>query len=75
MEIYSELDRIRDELIQHGYQFDSASNTRILMNDENIESILCGHSEKLAIAFNFIQKPRPTTIQITNNLRICRDCR
>jgi len=73
--IYSELDRIRDELIQNGYQFDSSSNTRILINDENIESILCGHSEKLAIAFNFIQRPRPTTIQITKNLRICRDCR
>ncbi len=75
LEIYSELDRIRDELIQHGYQFDSTSNTRILINNENIESILCGHSEKLAIAFNFIQTPRPTTIQITKNLRICRDCR
>ena len=75
MEIYSELDRIRDELIQNGYQFDSASNTRVLMNGKDIESILCGHSEKLAIAFNFIQKPRPTTIQITENLRVCRDCR
>ncbi len=57
MKIYSELDRIRDELIQHGYQFDLSSSTRIPMNDEDIESILCGHSEKLAIAFNFIQEP------------------
>ncbi len=73
--IYSELNRIQDELIQHGYQFDSTSNTRILTNDENIESILCGHSEKIAIAFNFIQQPTPTTIQITKNLRMCRDCR
>ncbi len=53
----------------------AAKTELILMNDEDIESILCGHSEKLAIAFNFIQKPRPTTIQITKNLRICRDCR
>jgi hypothetical protein len=73
--IYSELDRMRDDLVQHGYQFDSTSNTRILMADENIESILCGHSEKIAIAFNFIQESIPSTIQITTNLRICRDCR
>jgi hypothetical protein len=66
---------MRDDLVQHGYQFDLSSNTRILMGDENIEAILCGHSEKIAIAFNFIQESIPSTIQITKNLRICRDCR
>ncbi|UJR34285.1 hypothetical protein I4U23_021689 [Adineta vaga] len=30
--------------------------------------------EKLAIAFNFIQQPRPSFIQITKNLRVCGDC-
>jgi hypothetical protein len=66
---------MRDELIEHGYQFDTSSNTRISMNDESIESILCGHSEKIALAFNFVQRERPSIIQITKNLRICRDCR
>jgi len=73
--IYAKLEQIRDQLTQHGYQFDSSSNTRILLNDEDIETILCGHSEKLAIAFNLIQHPIPSTIQVTQNLRICRDCR
>ncbi|CAF5182210.1 unnamed protein product, partial [Rotaria magnacalcarata] len=38
------------------------------------ESVLCGHSEKLAIAFNFIQHSRPSSMQITKNLRVCGDC-
>ena len=45
------------------------------MDGESIESVLNGHSERLALAFNFIQRPIPTRIQITKNLRICGDCR
>ncbi|CAF1675051.1 unnamed protein product [Adineta ricciae] len=32
------------------------------------------HSERLALAFNFIQRPIPSQIQIVENLRICGDC-
>lgn len=46
-----------------------------MMNDENAAQILCGHSERLAIAFNLIQRPVPSVIQITKNLRVCGDCR
>jgi hypothetical protein len=46
-----------------------------MMNDETVESILCGHSEKLAIAFNFHRQPNAKRIQMTNNLRVCGDCR
>jgi len=63
------------ELIANGHQYDSRWITRQLRNDETIESVLCGHSEKLALAFNFIQHPIPDVIQITKNLRICGDCR
>ena len=45
------------------------------MPDETIASLLCGHSERLAIAFNFIQNPVPSRIQIVKNLRVCGDCR
>ncbi|CAF4098570.1 unnamed protein product, partial [Adineta steineri] len=38
------------------------------------QSVLCGHSERLAIAFNLIQQPIPDRIQIVKNLRICGDC-
>ena len=70
--IYSELERIRDELIQRGCRFNSRSKTRILMNNEDIESTLCKHGEKLAIIFNFIQQTRPRTVPITKNSKICR---
>ena len=63
------------ELISHGHQYDSSWITRIIKENETIESILCGHSEKLAIAFHFIQNRKPSKIEITKNLRVCGDCR
>ncbi|CAF1229480.1 unnamed protein product [Rotaria magnacalcarata] len=73
-EIYAELDRMSAELIEYGHKYDSSWITRPVKEDESVESILCSHSEKLAIAFNFIQRPVPSIIQITKNLRICGDC-
>ncbi|CAF3020938.1 unnamed protein product [Rotaria socialis] len=73
-EIYAELERLSNELREHGYEYDSTWITRPLKDGETVESVLCGHSEKLAIAFNFIQHPRPSFIQITKNLRVCGDC-
>ncbi|CAF3648584.1 unnamed protein product [Rotaria sordida] len=73
-EIYAELDRLTVELNEHGYKFDSSWITRPLREEETIESVLCGHSEKLAIAYNLIQRPLPDFIQVTKNLRVCGDC-
>ncbi|CAF1352240.1 unnamed protein product [Adineta ricciae] len=73
-EIYEELQRLSCELREHGHTFDSSWITRPVKEDETVESVLCGHSEKLAIAFNFIQQPPPSIIQISKNLRICGDC-
>ncbi len=33
------------------------------------------HSERLALASNFLNGAKPTFIQITSKLRICPDCR
>jgi len=74
-EIYAEIDRLTRELVEYGHTFDASWITRPLREDESIESVLCGHSEKLAIAYNFIQRPVPSIIQITKNLRVCGDCR
>jgi hypothetical protein len=63
------------DLIENGHQFDSSCITRPLGNDETTESVLMSHSEKIAIAFNFIQSPVPSVIQVAKNLRICGDCR
>ncbi|UJR38687.1 hypothetical protein I4U23_031353 [Adineta vaga] len=44
-------------------------------NEIERESGSCAHhSERLALAYNFIMKPNTTFIQITNNIRICHDC-
>jgi hypothetical protein len=61
--------------MEHGYQPDSTWVTRPLLGDETIEIILCGHSERLALAWNFVVNPNAIFIQITKNLRICGDCR
>ena len=74
-QIYAELARLSEELIEHGHEYDSSWITRPIKDDESIESVLCGHSEKLAIAFNFIHESVPSVIQITKNLRVCGDCR
>jgi hypothetical protein len=64
-----------DELIEYGHKFDSTWITRPMNEDETIESVLCGHSEKLALAYNFIQRTKPSIIHMTKNLRVCGDCR
>ena len=63
------------EVMEGGYTPDPTWVTRPLLGDETIESILCGHSERLALAWNFVVNPNTTFIQITKNLRICGDCR
>ncbi|CAF1176710.1 unnamed protein product [Didymodactylos carnosus] len=73
-EIYAELERLTNELIKHGYKCDTSWITRPMTNDETGESVLSGHSERLAIAFNLIQRPIPARIQIMKNLRVCGDC-
>ncbi|CAF4050201.1 unnamed protein product [Rotaria magnacalcarata] len=73
-EIYAEMEKISKELIEHGHQYDSSWVTRPLDHDETIASVLCGHSEKLAIAWNFVANPTTSRIQVTKNLRVCGDC-
>ncbi|CAF1337435.1 unnamed protein product, partial [Rotaria sordida] len=73
-EIHDEVNRMTSEVIKLGYKCDSSWVTRELREEETIESALGGHSERLALAFNFIQRPVPDFIQITKNLRICGDC-
>ncbi|CAF1288256.1 unnamed protein product [Adineta steineri] len=73
-EIYAEAQRISSELIKYGHVHDASWITRPLREHETAESVLCSHSERLAIAFNFIEGRKPSSIQITNNLRVCGDC-
>ena len=63
------------ELAEHDYKCDPSWITRPIEKDDTVESLLCGHSERLAILFNLIQRPIPSPIQVTKNLRVCGDCR
>lgn len=42
--------------------------------DSAKEELVCGHSEKLAIACALINTSEGTTICVVKNLRICGDC-
>ncbi|XP_077223899.1 pentatricopeptide repeat (PPR) superfamily protein [Tasmannia lanceolata] len=44
------------------------------VDDETKEEMLCGHSEKLAIAFGLLNSGAGMPIRITKNLRVCGDC-
>ncbi|CAF1223357.1 unnamed protein product [Rotaria sordida] len=72
--IFSELERLTSEAIAHGYECDPSWVTRQLKEGETNLSVLCGHSERIAIAYNFVEEPDTKFIQVTNNLRVCGDC-
>ncbi|XP_058114639.1 pentatricopeptide repeat-containing protein At4g02750-like [Magnolia sinica] len=72
-EIYRELSRLMVRLREEGF----VPNTNLVLHDvgetEKVESI-CYHSEKLALAFGLIRKPRGAPIRIVKNIRVCSDC-
>ncbi|KAH7438510.1 hypothetical protein KP509_04G018200 [Ceratopteris richardii] len=41
---------------------------------QNTEDQLCGHCEKLAVAFGLLHTPQGTTIRVSKNLRMCSFC-
>lgn len=44
------------------------------VDEQDKEQILCGHSEKLAVAFGLLNTPPGSPLQVIKNLRICGDC-
>ncbi|XP_030532483.1 pentatricopeptide repeat-containing protein At3g62890 [Rhodamnia argentea] len=72
-EIYMMLDEIMTTLKKAGY----VGNTKEVLLDldeEAKELALSLHTEKLAVAFCFLQTSAGTPIRIVKNLRICGDC-
>ncbi|WCJ27232.1 Pentatricopeptide repeat (PPR) superfamily protein [Euphorbia peplus] len=67
------LQRLRSKIKEEGY----LPQTKYAMtnaNDMEKEMALCGHSEKLAMAFGILNLPPGKTIRVTKNLRVCGDC-
>lgn len=71
--IYSKLDEMAQELKFAGYVPDTAE-VLIDIGEEEKESALYLHSEKLAIAFGLISSQAGVAIRIVKNLRMCIDC-
>ncbi|KAF8392715.1 hypothetical protein HHK36_023064 [Tetracentron sinense] len=72
-EIHFMLKEIIQRLQLEGY---IANTTQVLfdIDEEEKETALSHHSEKLAIAFGFLNTTQGTTIRIVKNLRVCEDC-
>ncbi|KAF9592727.1 hypothetical protein IFM89_017297 [Coptis chinensis] len=72
-EISAKMNNLYSEIKEIGYVPDTKYVLQNLEEDEKEES-LCGHSEKLAIAFGLISTPNGTPLRIIKNLRVCGDC-
>ncbi|KAK7289991.1 hypothetical protein RIF29_04079 [Crotalaria pallida] len=72
-ELHEFLEKMSQRMRKEGYVPDTSC---VLHNvdDEQKETMLCGHSEKLAIAFGLLNTPEGTTIRVAKNLRVCNDC-
>eukprot|EP01018_Ginkgo_biloba_P030281 Gb_21430 [translate_table: standard] len=71
--IYAMLESLAEKMEDAGY----APDTGFVLHDleeEDKEFLLCGHSERLAIAFGLISTCPGTPLRITKNLRVCGDC-
>ncbi|KAK9155669.1 hypothetical protein Sjap_003149 [Stephania japonica] len=71
--IYTQLSEMNRELKLMGYK-PNKDQVLLDMEEEEKETALSHHSEKLAIAFGLISTDPGTTIRITKNLRVCADC-
>lgn len=67
------LNELRSKMKEEGY-FPKMKYAMINADDLEKEMALCGHSEKLAMAFGILNLPPGKTIRVTKNLRVCGDC-
>ncbi|ESQ44430.1 hypothetical protein EUTSA_v10005859mg [Eutrema salsugineum] len=70
--IYSQLQEVVRRAILAGYNPEDSNITCPAFSDRCLNSAF--HSEKLAIAYGLMTTPSGTTLRITKNLRVCRDC-
>ncbi|KAF3781499.1 Pentatricopeptide repeat-containing protein [Nymphaea thermarum] len=72
-EVNQMLDKLAKRLKEAGYE----PHKEVVLRDieeEVKETVLYGHSEKLAVAFALINSAPGTPIRVVKNLRICSDC-
>ncbi|XP_078441931.1 pentatricopeptide repeat (PPR) superfamily protein [Wolffia australiana] len=72
-QILDKLARLGEEMSRLGH----SPSTELVLQDveeQDKEHILCGHSEKLAVALGLLSTPPGTPLRVIKNLRICADC-
>lgn len=67
------LKKMRARMKEEGH-FPKMRYALIKADDMGKEMALCGHSEKLAMAFGILSLPPSKTVRVTKNLRVCGDC-
>ncbi|XP_028766367.1 putative pentatricopeptide repeat-containing protein At3g15930 [Neltuma alba] len=72
-EIYAKLENMMQELTYAGYTPDT-SEVFLDIGEEDKETAVYRHSEKLAIAYALISSGPGVAIRIVKNLRMCVDC-
>ena len=72
-EIQAMLDKLKKDMKAAGYVPDTEVSLYDL-DEEEKESEVWSHSEKIALAFALIALPPGVPIRITKNLRVCVDC-
>ncbi|KAK6915680.1 Pectinesterase, catalytic [Dillenia turbinata] len=72
-QIYPMVEGIVERLKLEGY-VPKTSEVLFDIDEEEKETALCYHSEKLAIAFGLLNTPTGASIRIVKNLRVCEDC-
>lgn len=73
-QLYLFLDEMGAKLKAAGYAPEFSEVLLDIDDEEDKETALSRHSEKLAIAFGIMNTPPGTTIRILKNLRVCGDC-
>ncbi|XP_028100755.1 pentatricopeptide repeat-containing protein At5g48910-like [Camellia sinensis] len=73
----NQIEKMLDEVAKRLKTLGYAPDTNVVsldIDEEEKETTLFRHSEKLAIAFGLVAISPPTPIRIIKNLRICNDC-
>ncbi|KAK9950998.1 hypothetical protein M0R45_006460 [Rubus argutus] len=72
-----EFEKVWNELLDAMEKVGYIADTSVVLHDVNEETKsmwVCGHSERLAIAFALVHTAAGMPIRITKNIRICADC-
>ncbi|KAF8378974.1 hypothetical protein HHK36_028400 [Tetracentron sinense] len=72
-EVYRLLERLQNLMAKEGYVVDPKFVLHDVVEEEK-RDMLCGHSERLAIAFGLLNTSPGSPLQIMKNLRVCGDC-